>query len=393
VVPSQRLSSGELAFVASGVPQFGKATYSINHGKAFSNGKAIISLSGLANGIYSITIDGKTGDISKLVKTEGTREQVLVDSAGFNRYIYMPGDSIQRQQTSTDAVVTIKEKGPLLVSLLITSKAPGTHGLTREIRLVNGLDKIELINTIDKKSIRAKESVHFAFPFNVPGAQVRYSIPWSSVTAEADQLPNANKNWFTMQRWVDVSNASFGITWSSPDAPLFEIGKITTADLLGGLHHAPQWLTFTPQSSRIYSWVMNNLWHTNFRAEQEKGPATFHYIFRSHPTGYDGFDADRFGLNNHQPLVVAAASGNLDEQLFFNIDGKQVYVESLKPADDGNGVIAQIVSTGDSDVTITSKTKSAIKIWKSNLTEEKVAVLDNNFKLPVKGIITVRIEK
>jgi alpha-mannosidase len=138
---------------------------------------------------------------------------------------------------------------------------------------------------------------------------------------------------------------------------------------------------------------MNNLWHTNVRAEQEKGPATFHYIFRSHPTGYDGFDADQFGLNNHQPLVVAAASGSLDEQLFFNIDGKQVYVESLKPADDGNGVIAQIVSTGDSDVTITPKTKSAIKIWKSNLAEEKVAVLDNNFKIPAKGIITVRIEK
>jgi hypothetical protein len=392
-VPSQRLSSGELAFIASRVPQFSKTTYSINQGEAFSNGKATVSLSGLANGIYSITIDGKTGDISKLVKTDGAREQILVDSAGFNKYIYMPGDSIQRQQTSTDAVITVKEKGPLLVSLLITSKAPGAYGLTREIRLINGLDKIELINTIDKKSIRAKESVHFAFPFNVPGAQVRYSIPWGSVTAEADQLPNANKNWFTMQRWVDVSNASFGITWSSPDAPLFEIGKITTADLLGGLHHAPQWLTFTPQSSKIYSWVMNNLWHTNFRAEQEKGPATFHYIFRSHPTGYDGFDADQFGLNNHQPLVVAAASGSLDEQLFFNIDGKQVYVESLKPADDGNGVIAQIVSTGDSDVTITPKTKSAIKIWKSNLAEEKVAVLDNNFKIPAKGIITVRIEK
>lgn len=393
VVPSQRLSSGELAFVASRVPQFGKATYSINQGKAFSSGKATISSSELANGIYSVTIDSKTGDISKLVKTEGGKQQVLVDSAGFNKYIYMPGDSTQRQQTSTDAVITIKEKGPLLVSLLITSKAPGAYGLTREIRLINGLDKIELINTIDKKSIRSKESVHFAFPFNVPGAQVRYSIPWGSVTAEADQLPNANKNWFTMQRWVDVSNSSFGITWSSPDAPLFEIGKITTADLLGGLHHAPQWLAFTPQSSRIYSWVMNNLWHTNFRAEQEKGPAIFHYIFRSHPAGYDGFEADQFGLSNHQPLVVSATSGSLDEQLFFNIDGKQVYVESLKPADDGNGVIAQIVSTGDSDVTITPKTKSAIKIWKSNLAEEKVSVLDNNFKIPAKGIITVRVEK
>ncbi|MET3608764.1 glycoside hydrolase family 38 C-terminal domain-containing protein [Mucilaginibacter rubeus] len=391
-IPSQRLSSGELAFVAIGVPAFGKKTYTINRGKAFAKGKAVISLNGLANGIYTVTIDSKTGDISKLVKIEGGKKQVLVDSTGFNKYIYMPGDSLQRQQTSTDAIISIKEYGPLVVSLLVTSKAPGAYGLTREIRLVNGLDKIELINTIDKESIRSKESVHFAFPFSVPGAQVRYSIPWGSAAAEADQLPNANKNWFTMQRWVDVSNAAFGITWSSPDAPLFEIGKITTADLLGGLYHAPQWLTFTAQSPKIYSWVMNNLWHTNFRAEQEKGPATFRYIFRSHALGYDSFDANRFGLNNHQPLVVSA-SDNQDDELFFNIGGKQIYVESLKPADDGNGVIAQIVSTGDSEVNITPKAKATIKIWKSNLAEEKVAALDNNFKIPAKGIITVRIEK
>ncbi|WP_426585868.1 glycoside hydrolase family 38 C-terminal domain-containing protein [Mucilaginibacter sp. R-33] len=391
-IPSQRLSSGELAFVATGVPAFGKKTYTINHGKAFVNGKAIISLNGLANGFYTVTIDSKTGDISKLVKTGGGKQQVLVDSTGFNKYIYMPGDSLQRQQTSTDAIISIKENGPLVVSLLATSKAPGAYGLTREIRLVNGLDKIELINTIDKESIRTKESVHFAFPFSVPGAQVRYSIPWGSAAAEADQLPNANKNWFTMQRWVDVSNAAFGITWSSPDAPLFEIGKITTADLLGGLHHAPQWLTFTAQSPKIYSWVMNNLWHTNFRAEQEKGLATFRYIFRSHTLGYDSFDANRFGLSNHQPLIVSA-SDNQDDEPFFNIGGKQIYIESLKPADDGNGVIAQIVSTGDSEVNITPKAKAKIKIWKSNLTEEKVAALDNNFKIPVKGIITVRIEK
>ncbi|WP_431198851.1 hypothetical protein ACQ86K_22745 [Mucilaginibacter sp. P19] len=80
-------------------------------------------------------------------------------------------------------------------------------------------------------------------------------------------------------------------------------------------------------------------------------------------------------------------------ELFFNIGGKQIYVESLKPADDGNGVIAQIVSTGDSEVSITPKAKTTIKVWKSNLTEEKVAALDNNFKISAKGIITVRIEK
>jgi alpha-mannosidase len=233
--------------------------------------------------------------------------------------------------------------------------------------------------------------VHFAFPFKVVGATVRYSIPWGNMTAEKDQLPNANRNWYTMQRWVDVSNPTFGITWSSPDAPLFEIGKITTGGLLGGLHHAPQWLSCTPQSSQIYSWVMNNLWHTNFRAEQEEGPATFHYFFNAHPTGFESFKAEQDGLNNHQPLMVAAASAD-HSQLFFKVSGNNVYIEAIKPADDGKGVVAQLVNCGttDSRVSIIAQT---VKIWNSDLSEEKKERLNNQFIIPARGVITVRVEK
>jgi alpha-mannosidase len=393
-IPSQRLSSGELAFVATGVPELGKSTYTINAGKAFEQGTSKITEAGLSNGVYTVKVDQQTGDIDKIIKSQNGKSSVLVDSAGFNKYLYMPGDSLQKIQTSSAAKISIKEKGPLVVSLLITSAAPGANSLTREIRLVSGLDKVELINIIDKKAIRQKESVHFAFPFKVAGAKVRYSIPWGSITAETDQLPNANRNWYTMQRWVDVSNASFGITWSSPDAPLFEIGKITTADLLGGLHHSPQWLTHTAQSSQIYSWVMNNLWHTNFRAEQEEGPATFHYIFQAHANGYDSFKANQDGLNNHQPLVAAPSSG-VDSKLFFKVSGPNVYVEAIKPADDGKGVIVQLVNSSamDSKVTVSPQIATAVKTWESNLAEEKKAQLNNSFTVPAKGVITIRVEK
>ncbi|WP_214072340.1 glycoside hydrolase family 38 C-terminal domain-containing protein [Mucilaginibacter sp. dw_454] len=393
-VPSQRLSTGELAFVATGVPAFGKKTYTVSAGKAFAAGFARISESGLSNGVYAIKIDPQTGDIDHIVKTQADKDLILVDSAGFNQYTYMPGDSLQKIESTSGATISIKENGPLVVSLSVTSKAPGANGLTREIRLVSSLDKVELINTIDKRAIRRKESVHFAFPFKVPGAQVRYSIPWGSAEAEKDQLQNANRNWYTMQRWVDISNAGFGVTWSSPDAPLFEIGKITTADLLGGLHHAPQWITYTPQSSQIFSWVMNNLWHTNFRVEQEEGPATFRYIFSAHASAFNSFKTEQTGLANHQPLIAAAASADAGK-LFFKLSGNNVYVEAIKPADDGKGVVAQLVNAGsvDAHVSITPQTVPAVKIWQSNLTEDKKAVLANSFVIPAKGMMTVRVER
>ena len=394
-IPSQRLSTGELVFVSDAVPAMGKTTYTINAGKAFAKGLAKVTTNTLTNGIYTVVVDAKTGNITRLTKaTSATRNYVAADSAGLNQYTYMPGDSLKNLVTTSNTSISIKEKGPLVVSLLIKSDAPGTKGLTREVRLVSGIDKVELINTIDKTAIRRKESVHFAFPFNVPEAQVRYSIPWGSALAEGDQLPYSNHNWYTMQRWADVSNASYGITWSSPDAPLFEIGTITTANLLGGLRHAPQWLSFTPQSANIYSWVMNNLWHTNFRADQE-GPATFHYFIQAHDGGFDSFKANQAGLNNHQPLIAAAASGEPEKGLFFKMIGNNVYVEAIKPTDDGKGVVAQLVNSGNSDteVSLAPNNVSSIKIWESNLMEDKLKTLSDHFTIPAKGMISVRVER
>ena len=393
-VPSQRLSTGELAFLAGEVPQFGSKLYTINPGKPYLAGKAAITEKQLTNGIYTIHVDQTSGDIDHIIKNANGKVTTLVDTAGFNKYLYMPGDSLKNIQSSSEAHIKIKENGPLVVSLVITSRAAGANSLTREVRLVSGTDNVELINTIDKIAVRAKESVHFAFPFHVPAAQVRYSIPWGSIMAEADQLPNANKNWYTAQRWVDVSNENYGVTWSSPDAPLFEIGDITTAGLLGGLHHSPLWQTFTPQSPKLYSWVMNNLWHTNFRADQE-GKTTFRYFFSAHDHPYESSSANKSGLDNHQPLIVDAASGGDAQKLFFNISSGNFYVESIKPADDGNAVIAQLVSCGpgDSKIQISPIKTAKIKVYESNLMEDKKQLLGNSFTLPEKGILTLRIER
>jgi alpha-mannosidase len=388
-VPSQRLSNGELAFIAYNVPEFGKSTFSISKGRAFNDRKGVITNKMINNGLYTVVLNSKTGDITKLIK-DG--RNYVSDTTAINQYIYMPGDLLKNITSSSQANISIKEKGPLVYSLLVKSGAPGTNGLEREIRLVQGIDRLELINTIDKTAIREKESVHFAFPFSIPGAQIRYNIPWASVTAESDQLPNSNHNWYTMQRWVDISNAEFGLTWSSPDAPLFEIGKINTANLLGGLHHSPNWINFTPQSSVIYSWVMNNLWHTNFKADQE-GKTTFRYYIQGHQGAYNAFKANQAGINDHQPLLVAAAS--IENHTSLNIKGQNVYTEVFKVSNDGKAFIVVIVNDGDTEskTNITFGKDDHNEIWESNLQEDKVKKLGQTFQIPAKGIMTIRFEK
>jgi Alpha-mannosidase len=391
-VPSQRLSNGELAVFVKSLPPFSKQRFTIHAGAAYIDGRATVTDHTLQNGIYSITLDGNTGNIVRL--TRKGIEQNLADSGGLNEYTYLPGDSLEKIRYAAKPTISIKEKGPLVVSLLVTSAAPGASKLQREIRLVADEDRVTLINTIDKKAITSKESVHFVFPFHIPGAQVRYSIPWGSITAEADQLPHTNRNWYTLQRWVDISNGELGITWSSPDAPLFEIGRTTTtAGLIGGLHNSPLWKTYTEQQPAISSWVMNNLWHTNFRAGQE-GPATFHYYLQAHNSGYDAAAANAYGLDNHQPLVAAPAAGAATESLFFHISGQGVYVENIHPARNSKGVVLQLVNPASVPVTVSLSPRdrsSSLTVRQSNLLEEEGAELGNTFTLPARDIIMIHV--
>ncbi|WP_343308169.1 glycoside hydrolase family 38 C-terminal domain-containing protein [Chitinophaga niabensis] len=383
-VPSQRLSTGELAVLVKQIPAFSKQRFTIHNGKAYVGERASVSTTTLQNKFYTIKLDEKTGHIISLEKAGRN----LADSGGLNQYTYLPDAAKEKIQFAGPAKITIKEKGPLVVSLEAVSDAPGAHSLKREVRLTAGVDRVEIINTLDKKAVPAKEGVHFAFPFKVPGAQVRYSIPWGSVAAEEDQLQHANRNWYSVQRWVDVSNKDFGVTWSSLDAPLFEIGTQTSAGLLGGLTRSPKWINYMEQNPAIYSWVMNNLWHTNFRRDQE-GVTVFRYALQVHDA-YDVAAANQQGFSNHRSLVATPAAGPATESLFFSIDSKAVYVESIKPAAGGKGVVVQLVNTQEQPAVVTLKGK--INVWQSNMLEEYKNKLEDRVELPGKGVIMVRVE-
>lgn len=393
MVVSQRLRTGELAFLVPSLPPFAKRRFTIQPGRPGAV-RAVATAKGnrLQTAYYTVDLDPRTGNIVRLTRAGDRRN--LADGPGLNQYAYLPDDALDKLQVAGPATITVKEPGPLVASLVVTSPAPGASRLTREVRVVTGLDRVELIDTIDKTSVTHKESVHFVFPFRVPGGQVRYQIPWGSVTAEADQLKDANRNWYTVQRWVDVSNPEFGVTWSSPDAPLFEIGPCTTAGMLGSLEDPASWLHFTEQQATISSWVMNNLWHTNFRRDQE-GPAVFRYALQAHGA-YDPQAANRFGLESHQPLVVAPAAGPAEAQLFFQIAAKAAYVEAIAPARNGKGVVLQLVNVEDAPARVTlsaSDGSAALNVWATNLVEDYQQALGTAITIPGRGVVMLRVER
>ena len=333
---SQRLSTGELVFLATGVPALGSKNYFLKNKKSKSTDK-LAQGNTLDNGIVRVVIDPQTGDISSL--TSSAYEFVDPKAAcALNSYRYLHGDDSPDKATGTkDVKITIKENGPLMATLLVESGAEGCNSLSREVTIIAGGPFVEITNIVDKQAILNKEGIHFGFAFNIPGPITRFDIPWGVVELEKDQLPGANRNWITFQRWLDISNNERGVTWCSLDAPVFESGNMT-ANILGKATNSPQWIRRLQPSATIYSWALNNHWYTNFPLSQE-GKVQFRYRILPHSTKYDAALSNRFGLEQSQPLIASPVKVNFHGKPILAIDG------------DNRVVISSIFKTGNNGKT------------------------------------------
>lgn len=389
---SQRLTTGELVFVAQHVPPFGAARYQLESGECPSGSRLAAENNQLTSRDLTLRVNPQTGAIESLFSRTLKRE--LVDpkpDSGLNGYLYLPGSDLKGLQRNGPVKVSVKENGPVLVSLLVESEAPGCNKLSREVRLVDGVEAVEIIDLVDKKAVRAKEGIHFGFSFNVPNPSVSMDVPWAVVRPEIDQISGACKNWFTVQRWVEIANKDYGVTWTTPDAPLVEIGAVT-ANLIGSLSDPKVWMDHIKPSSTIYSWAMNNHWHTNYRAEQD-GPTVFRYYIRPHKASSPDA-ASRFGIECAQPLLAAPARSERSLASRLRVSDPNVLVLGLKPSEDGKALIVRLFESGGK----TSRAKLAwsapvpSQIWLSNAGESRLCKSSGSIEFSPYSLVTLRAE-
>jgi alpha-mannosidase len=392
VVPSQRLASGELVFVARDVPAFGARRFRPVARPGSVKGGARVDGLKLRTGTLEVALDGVSGAIVSL-RRKGVSGDFVDASApvGLNDFRYVLGTNTAGAQPNGPVSCEVIDAGPLVATIRFESDAPGCHGLVREVRVIDGLDRVELVNQVDRRSVREKDSVHFGFGFHVPGGTVRMETPWAVVRPNADQLPGACRNWFTVQRWVDVSNADRGITLAPLDAPLLEVGGMT-ANLLGPVGW-DEWLTETIESTTLYSWAQNNHWFTNYKADQP-GVVSFRYFLRPHRGDYRPIEAARFGLESSRPLIaVHADPASSVPGPLLEMDSPEVLVETVKVSEDGNAFVVRLfgVSGRTAKVRLEWKGARSAKVFLTDLTEKPLALIPAKIEVPGHGVTMVRV--
>ena len=426
-VPSQRLSTGELAVLVTNVPAFGTATYTISALNAHHQGKPVTAKALTAkdwvldNGMLRVQIDSASGNIVELNLHDSP--QNLVDrsqSNGLNAYLFLAGDDVNHLQHSGPARIVIEENGPLLASVRIESSAPSCKSLVRRVRLCAGSDHLEISNIVDKERAAlnphpgaegqagefaqrgSKESVQFAFPLSVLGGKMTVDVPLGNMQPEVDQLPGSCKNWLTVGRWIDVSNNDYGVTWATLDAPLVQVGGVSA--LLGSQSDPSVWRKHIDKTQTFYSWVMNNHWGTNYRAYQE-GPVEFRYALRVHK-GHNAGAASRFAIGLSQPLLAqplvapllpATPASTQNSQLgsLLRVQPDDVLALTLKPSDDGKAWIVRLfnASGAPQKATLTWPKRNGGRSWRSNLAEDQLDLAPSGIALDPWELATLRIDR
>lgn len=150
----------------------------------------------------------------------------------------------------------------------------------------------------DKEATTAMEAVYVAFPFAMgDGARVLSDSHIGWVDWQDGVLPGACREWLPLQTSVLVEEPGCAIQLASPEAFLFTVNSPVTGKWSSELN---------VRGGRIYSYVLNNYWHTNYLGLQG-GVLEFSYALTSAGT-ISPEEAFRYGWTQRRGPVAQRMS-------------------------------------------------------------------------------------
>lgn len=316
----------------------------------------------LENDFYKIQVDQKTGGISSWFDKE--LKQELLDITGtysLGQFIYETLDNRHQMERFTfnkqDTVyvplagnrynlknvkIVGYQEGPIWKSLQIKGELPEAaeaQGISLEIRLFHKDKRMELLFDIRKSRSFSPESIYVAFPFEVENGKLGFEAQGGVVYPGENQLEGTASDWNGIQNFAFARNDDAQIVLTSNDVPLMQFGDINT----GRYYYKHQ-----PETTKMFSWVLNNYWTTNFKAYQEGG-LSWSYDLTSGSDISNSF-ATRFGWGTRVPMLTRVFPESRTfsvtrSKSFLKILPENLLLVASKPAESGEGIVLQLRET------------------------------------------------
>lgn len=403
-----------LTFVAHDVPSLGYKTYRIvpTTRPAPQESSLRVGHNWLENRFYRVELDPETGVVASIYDKELSREWVDGRAAHGMHQVVVRSAETGAETVAAHSFIAPGEIGPVLASLIVCGDAaaplPGCPQRTQEIVLYDGLKRIDFATRLLKDSTGLME-VYIAFPFDLQRPQFRFEASNSVIEPIRDQLPGSNTDAYALQHWADVCDETGGVTWTSLDAPVMELGGLWPG-YVSEAHHCVtppgfghDFLRDPAQLDRghIYSYVFANNFRVNFQPVQ-LADVLFRYSITTHSGDWRAGRAGRFGWQAMMPLMAVGVLGPQVGSLgasesFCQVDPLNIMLSALKRAEDGDGLIVRLIETmgRPTRAVVTLPRLEIDEAFATNLVEENGATLSCErhrtwVDLPAYGIATVR---
>jgi alpha-mannosidase len=269
--------------------------------------------------------------------------------------------------------VRVVEPGPLRATLEVRRRILHSDYVQR-ISLARGSRQIDFVTVIDwrERHILLKA----AFPLDVLSPVATYEIQWGNVQRATHR--NTSWDWARFescaQKWVDLSEGGYG------------------ASLLNDCKYGHDIRDNIMRLSLLRSPTMPD-------PEADQGEQRFAYSLLPHAGGWDETTiAAAYALND--PIIIATGGSNVAGkalQPIISVDQPNIVIETIKQAEDGNGVIVRLYESQRQRGEITLAAGFALEgAWRANLLEENQAPLHvsgNKVSLFVKPyqVVTLRL--
>jgi alpha-mannosidase len=402
-------------FLAKDLPAVGYKCFSVAYGTEGPAEPVPSNEFAVENQFYRISLDEGSGAVKSIYDKQLHRE--IVDTSSpykFGQYVYVTGGDGDTQMVNPfpalppgELTVHLSSGGRVLgverlswgQSIRLRSSSVNTPEIQTEILMFDEQKKIEFRFRIHKDYTNDKEGVYVAFPAAASNPEFHFATQQDSINPAQNLMKGGSLEWFSIQQWMAVSDPAFTVGIVPVDTPLASFGDINRGKWPGA---------FKPATGTIFSYAMNNYWHTNYRAGQG-GEFLFRYAVTSEPR-LDVRHLTHLALEEMRPAeldYVASQdkAGNPPRPLtaegtsFLTVGSQNVALVTWKKAEDGKGSILRLQETAG------EPTEAAIAFPHTKVIAATLCsgVEDNLHSLPINSnavrlafkpfeVLTVRVE-
>ena len=356
VYPAQKTENGVVAFVKN-IPSKGFKGLEACEAAAVENALNITT-DGIETPFYKVAIDS-IGQFTSIYDKREDREVLKEGKIGNELRVYEDKprsfdnwnvDVFYQEKSwpvADDAKLEWVEKGPVRATLKVTKRMLDNE-FTQLIHFYADSARIDFETVVDWKLSQHLCKVHF--PVDVHTDEATYDIQFGNLTRKFHQNTSWDEARFEScaHKFADMSEGNYGVS------------------LMNDCKYG-------------YSAIDGNLSITLFKAGTEPNETadlevhSFTYSLLPHQGTWKDADVYKESFNVNVPLKAVKSGAKGAEFSFASVDRKNVVLETIKKAENGDGVIVRLYEVENSRTKAELTFANAVKsVEETNLIEEKV---------------------